>query len=139
MVSGVESTLSNRPDWKYRIGWVLSGLAILFLVMDSGMKLLALPIVIESSAALGFNGVAMAHGLGVVLIACTILYAVPRTSVLGAILLTGYLGGAVATHVRVGNPLFSHVLFGVYLGVIVWAGLYLREPRLRTLIPTRKT
>lgn len=138
MVSGVESTLSNRPDWKYRVGWVLSGLAILFLVMDSVMKLLALPIVIESSAALGLNGVAMAHGLGVVLIACTILYAVPRTSVLGAILLTGYLGGAVATHVRVGNPLFSHVLFGVYLGVIVWAGLYLRDPRLRTLIPTRK-
>jgi len=139
MVGGVESALSNRPDWKYRIGWMLSGLAILFLVMDSVMKLLALPVVIESSAALGFSGVAMARGLGVVLIACTILYAAPRTSVLGAILLTGYLGGAVATHVRAGNPLFSHVLFGVYIGVIVWAGLYLRDPSLRTLIPVRKT
>ena len=139
MISGVESSLSNRPDWKYRIGWLLSGLAILFLVMDSVMKLLALPVVIESSAALGFHGVAMARGLGVVLIVCTILYAAPRTSVLGAILLTGYLGGAVATHVRAGNPLFSHVLFGVYVGVVIWAGLYLRDPGLRTLIPTRKT
>jgi hypothetical protein len=63
----------------------------------------------------------------------------PRTAVLGAILLTGYLGGAVATHVRVGNPLFSHVLFGVYSGVIIWAGIYLRDARLRLLIPIRKT
>ena len=71
------------------------------------------------------------------MLACTILYAVPRTAVLGAILLTGYLGGAVATHVRVGSPLFSHVLFGVYLGVMFWGGLYLRDARLRLLIPLR--
>jgi hypothetical protein len=82
--------------------------------------------------------VSMARALGMVLMACAILYATPRTAVVGAILVTGYLGGAVATHVRVGNPLFTHVLFGVYVGVIVWAGIYLREPRLRVLIPVRK-
>jgi hypothetical protein len=135
----VESIQSTVRDWKYRIGWVLSGLAILFLVMDSAMKLLALPVVVESCAALGLGGAKMARALGMLLIVCTTLYAVPRTAVLGAILLTGYLGGAVATHVRVGNPLFSHVLFGVYVGVIVWAGIYLRDPKLRMLIPTRKT
>jgi hypothetical protein len=139
MVDGVESIQSTVRDWRYRIGWILSSLAILFLVMDSTMKLLALNVVLESGAALGFTGVDTARGLGIVLILCTILYAVPRTTVLGAILLTGFLGGAVATHVRVGNPLFSHVLFGIYLGVIVWAGIYLRDARLRSLIPMRKT
>ena len=138
MVDGIESIQSTVRDWRYRTGWILSSLAILFLVMDSTMKLLALNVVLDSGAALGFSGVDTARGLGIVLILCTILYAVPRTAVLGAILLTGYLGGAVATHVRVGNPLFSHVLFGVYLGVIVWAGIYLRDARLRLLIPVRK-
>ena len=69
------------------------------------------------------------------LLGSTLLYAIPRTAVLGAILLTAYLGGAVATHVRVGSPLFSHTLFGVYLGVIVWGGLWLRDPRIRALLP----
>ena len=77
-------------------------------------------------------------GLGIVLLACTVLYLIPRTAVLGAILLTGYLGGAVATHVRIGHPLFSHTLFPVYLAVLLWGGLCLRDPRLRTLIPLRK-
>jgi hypothetical protein len=135
---GADSTQSNVRDWKYRTGWTLSALAILFLSMDAVMKLLALPVVLESSAALGFGGESMARLLGVILIACTVLYAVPRTSLLGAILLTGYLGGAVATHLRVGNPLFSHVLFGVYVGAFVWAGLYLRDARLRMQIPTRE-
>jgi hypothetical protein len=139
MVGGVESIQSTVRDWKYRIGWMLSGLAILFLVMDSTMKLLALPVVVETGAALGLGGVDIARALGTVLMVCTILYAAPRTAVLGAILLTGYLGGAVATHVRAGSPLFSHVLFGVYVGVIVWTGIYLRDPKLRMLIPTRKT
>jgi hypothetical protein len=139
MVGGIESIQSTVRDWRYRTGWVLSGLAILFLVMDSTMKLLALPVVVQAGAALGLGGVATARALGAILMVCTILYAAPRTVVLGAILLTGYLGGAVATHVRVGDPLFSHVLFGVYVGVIVWAGVYLRDPTLRMLIPTRKT
>jgi hypothetical protein len=106
--------------------------------MDAVMKLLALPVVIEAGTALGFPGESMARLLGVILIVCTALYAVPRTSVLGAILLTGYLGGAVATHVRVGNPMFSHVLFGVYVGIFIWAGIYLRDPKLQALVPTRK-
>jgi hypothetical protein len=135
---GADSTQSNVRDWKYKTGWILSGLAILFLTMDAVMKLLALPVVIEAGTALGFPGESMARLLGVILIVCTALYAVPRTSVLGAILLTGYLGGAVATHVRAGNPLFSHVLFGVYVGVLVWAGIYLRDAQLRRQIPTRK-
>jgi hypothetical protein len=71
------------------------------------------------------------------LLVCTLLYAAPQTAVLGAILLTGYLGGAVATHVRVGDPLFSHILFGVYVGVFLWLGLYLRDARLRALVPLR--
>jgi len=119
------------------IGWVLSGLAIAFLLMDATMKLLALPVVLETSGPLGFPGAAMARGLGVLLLVCTLLYAAPQTAVLGAILLTGYLGGAVATHVRVGDPLFSHDLFGVYVGVFLWLGLYLRDARLRALVPLR--
>jgi len=136
-MAGADSIQSKVRDWKYRTGWTLSGLAILFLAMDAVMKLLALPVVIEAGTALGFGGESTARLLGVILMGCTVLYALPRTSLLGAILLTGYLGGAVATHVRVANPLFSHVLFGVYVGVFVWAGIYLRDPRLRILIPTR--
>jgi hypothetical protein len=119
-----------------RIGWALSGLAIAFFLMDGAMKLSNLPIVAETSAQLGwpadFGTTAL---LATLLLGSTLLYAIPRTAVLGAILLTGYLGGAVATHVRVGSPLFSHVLFGVYLGIIVWGGLWLRDPRLRALLP----
>jgi hypothetical protein len=115
----------------------MSGLTIAFMLMDAIMKLLALPVVLESGAPLGFAGAGMAHGLGATLLICTLLYMAPQTAVLGAILLTGYLGGAVATHVRVGNPLFSHILFGVYLGVLLWGGLWLRDPRLRQLIPLR--
>lgn len=129
------------PDGRtrgYWIGWVLSCLAIAFLVMDATMKLLALPIVLESSAPLGFAGTDMARGLGALLLSCTVLHIVPRTAILGAILLTGYLGGAVATHVRVGSPLPSHILFGVYLGLLIWGGLYLREARIRALIPLRQ-
>lgn len=121
-----------------RIGWTMSGLMIAFLLMDATMKLLALPIVLETSAPLGFAGADMARALGAVLLVATLLYALPPTAVLGAILVTGYLGGAVATHVRVGSPLFSHTLFGVYLGVILWGGLYFRDERLRQLIPLRR-
>jgi hypothetical protein len=119
------------------IGWVLSGIVIAFLLMDATMKLLALPVVLEAQEPLGFSGAATARTLGVLLLACTLVYAAPRTAVLGAILLTGYLGGAVVTHARVGDPLFSHILFGVYLGVLLWLGLYLRDPRMRELVPLR--
>jgi len=117
------------------VGWGLSGLVIAFLLLDATMKILALPVVLEAGKQIGFPGVSMARGLGLVLLACTLLYLVPRTSVLGAILVTAYLGGAVATHVRLGNPLFSHVLFGVYVGIAMWGGLALRQPRLLEIVP----
>jgi hypothetical protein len=117
-------------------GWVLSGIVILFLVMDSVMKLLVLPQVTSTMAALGWPGDAgTARTLGALTIVCTLLYAVPATSVLGAVLLTAYLGGAVATHARIASPLFTHILFGVYLGLFVWGGLWFRDPRVRALLP----
>ena len=121
-----------------RAGWALSGLAIAFFAMDGLMKLAQLPIVAETTAQLGWPAdPGTIYLLAALLLGSAFLYAIPRTAVLGAILLTGYLGGAVATHVRVGSPLFTHTLFGVYLGVIVWGGLWLREPRLRVLAPLR--
>jgi hypothetical protein len=121
------------------IGRVLSGLVILFLLFDGGIKLVPWPIVTETMDKIGYgSSESLARSLGVITIACTVLYAVPPTSILGAILLTGYLGGAMASHVRIGSPLFSHVLFGFYLGLILWGGLWLRDRSLRTLIPFRR-
>lgn len=123
---------------KRTVGWVMSGLLIAFMLMDAGMKLVPLQVVIDTTAGLGYpTSPGLIRGLGILALICTALYAWPRTSVLGAILLTGYMGGAVATHVRIGSPLFSHVLFGVYLGLLVWGGLYLRDPRIRALLPFR--
>ncbi len=120
-------------------GWGMSGLVVAFLLLDLTMKLLAVQPVIEASKVLGYpTSAGFAQGLGVTLLICTALYVAPQTAVLGAILLTGYLGGSVASHVRVGNPLFTHILFGVYVGVLLWGGLYLRDPRLRVLIPLRR-
>lgn len=117
-------------------GRVLSTLAILFLTFDSVIKFLHLPMVAEASAKLGYKNDTI-FNVGIVLLVCVVLYAIPQTSILGAILLTGYLGGAVATHVRVGDPLFSHILFPTYLGTLLWLGLYLRDTRLRALVPLR--
>ena len=115
-------------------GFAMSAVVVLFLLMDSGMKLAAIQPVLEAGQQIGFPGTTMARKLGAVLLVCTLLYVWPRTAVLGAILVTAFLGGAVATHVRLGNPLFTHVLFGVYVGVFLWAGLVLREPRLRAVL-----
>lgn len=115
-------------------GRVASGLVIAFLVMDAGMKLARLPIVEETGRAMGLPA-GIGFPLGVLLAAITLLYAIPRTAVLGAVLLTGYLGGAICTHVLIGSPLFSHTLFGLYIGVLAWTGLWLRSPQLRALIP----
>jgi len=115
-------------------GFSMSALVVLFLLMDAGMKLAAVQPVLEAGQQIGFPGVSMARKLGAVLLVCTLLYVWPRTSLLGAILVTAFLGGAVATHVRLGNPLFTHVLFGVYVGILLWGGLLLREPRLRLLV-----
>ncbi|SDO52462.1 DoxX family protein [Phyllobacterium sp. OV277] len=133
--TGQATVISNKALWG---GWILSGLVIAFLIFDFGIKLVPFDIVLKSLAELGYpDTAAMGRGLGILLMICTVLYAIPRTSILGAILLTGYLGGAIATQLRVGNPLFSHLLFGVYLGLMVWGGLYLRDPRVRALIPFR--
>jgi hypothetical protein len=121
----------------YWVGWGMSGLVIVFLLMDATVKLLALPAATETGAELGFAGAGIARGLGTILLVCTLVYIVPRTTVLGAILLTAYLGGAVATQLRVDAPLLTHTLFGAYLGVLIWAGLWLRDARVRALIPLR--
>lgn len=118
-------------------GRVLSGLVVLFLLFDAVIKLIPVDIVIETSRQLGIP-TNLAATLGVLTLLGTLLYAYPRTSVLGAILLTGYLGGAIYVHVRAGSPLFSHTLFGVYLGILLWAGLYLRDERLRLIFPWRR-
>jgi hypothetical protein len=120
-------------------GRALSGLVILFLVVDGGIKLVPIVPVTETMQQLGYSGsVAQARLLGILTLGCASLYALPRTSILGAILLTGYLGGAMATHLRVDSPLFSHLLFGLYIGVMAWAGLYLRDPVVSALIPIRR-
>ena len=117
-------------------GRIISALPVLFLLMDGVMKLFKPRVVVEATVQLGYPE-SVILGLGIVLITCTVLYIIPPTSVLGAILLTGYLGGAVATHVRVGEGLFP-VLFPVIVGVLVWGGLWLRDVRVRTLIPLRR-
>ena len=117
-----------------RIGWALSGLTILFMLMDSVFKLALEHHSIEATIQIGYP-IAVIRPIGIVLFIITVLYAWPRTAVLGAVLLTGFLGGAVASKVRILDPLFASVLFGVYMGIIAWAGLLLREPRLRQLFP----
>ena len=114
-------------------GRFLTGLTILFLTFDAVAKIAGAKQAVEGSVQLGYPASTVVP-IGLVLLACVILYAVPRTAPLGAVLLTGYLGGAIATHVRVANPLFSHVLFPTYVAAILWAGLYLRDPRVRALV-----
>jgi hypothetical protein len=126
---------ANKTLW---IGRIMSGLVILFLLFDGAIKLIPLDIVTETSAQLGIP-VHLARTLGVLTLAGALLYAMPQTSVLGAILLTGYLGGAVYVHLQASSPIFTHLLFGVYLGVLMWGGLYLRDARVRDLIPLRRT
>jgi DoxX-like family len=117
-------------------GRVLSGLVILFLTMDGVIKLVPIQPVTDSLKELGYpTSDSFARFLGVVTLVCTALYAWPRTSILGAVLLTGLMGGAIASHLRLGDPLLTHTLFGVYLGLILWLGLWLRDERLRRLMP----
>jgi hypothetical protein len=117
-------------------GRVLSGLAILFFLMDAGGKLIAPATMIAYSPPLGIPAdIGFYRLLGSILLVCTLLHIWPRTAFLGAVLLTGYLGGAVASHLRVGSPLFSNTLFGVYLGIMLWGGLWLRDARVRALLP----
>lgn len=127
---------TSTSNWSHRIGWALSGLVIAFLLFDAAIKLLVIQPVIDTMNALGYPP-ETAQGIGMLTLVCTLLYAWPRTSVLGAVLLTGLFGGAMATQLRVFNPLFSHLLFGGYLGLFVWGGLWLRDARLRALFPLR--
>ena len=115
-------------------GRVSSALAILFLAFDTAIKLAGMSVVAETLSTLGYPR-GLGFTIGVVELVCLVLYAVPRTAVFGAILLTALFGGGIATHIRVGSPLFTHILFGLYLGLFVWGGLYLRSGRLRELIP----
>jgi hypothetical protein len=130
------STKINSRAGRVIAGRIMSGLVVLFLLMDSIMKLIKPAFVVQASAPLGWPD-RLIIPLGIVLLTCTALYVIPRSSILGGILLTGYLGGAVATHLRVGDPLLSHVLFPVYMGVLLWGGLYLREDSLPALIPLK--
>ena len=133
--------MTDTPPAKGQLiaGRILSGLVILFLLFDAGLKLASPETAIKySPPGLGWPlDVQTMYLLGGLLIIPTLLYIWPRTAILGAILITGYLGGAIATHVRIGSPLFSHSLFGVYLGLMLWGGLWLRDPRVRALIPLR--
>jgi DoxX-like family len=124
---------SNAALW---IGRVMSGLVIAFMLLDGDMKLVPLGVVVTTSEQMGIPG-SLARTLGILGLICTVLYAVPRTSIVCAILLTGYLGGAIASHLRLGDPIFTLTLFGLYLGLLVWGGIYLRDDRLRALIPLR--
>ncbi len=124
-----------REGKSYRVaGWALTGLTIAFMLFDSLSKLAQERHVIAATTGIGYP-VATIRPIGLILLACTILYAIPRTAVLGAILLTGFMGGAVASKIRIEDPLFSSILFGVYFGIILWAGLYLRDDRVRAIIP----
>jgi DoxX-like protein len=130
------ASISKPALW---LGRVLSGLVIVFLVFDGAIKLVPWPVVTETMDRIGYgSSESLARSLGIITIACTVLYAIPPTSIVGAILLTGYLGGAMASHLRIGSPLFSHILFGFYLGLMLWGGLWLRDKSLRTLIPFRR-
>ena len=123
------SSVSSARLW---IGRVLCALPALFLLMDAAMKLIKIQPVIDAQAQLGYTDIA--RPLGVLVLVCTLLYTWPRTAVLGAILLTGLFGGAIASHVRVGDPWATHVLFSLYLAIPMWAGLVLRDPRLEPLL-----
>jgi hypothetical protein len=134
--AGISADGASTSRRSVVVGRVLSGLVVLFLIPDGIIKFVRPAPVVEAFEHLGWP-LTLANMIGVLLLVCVALYALPRTSVLGAILLTGYLGGAVATHLRVGDPVFSHILFPTYLGVLLWLGLYLRDSRLRVLLPLR--
>jgi len=134
----MRSATQTAPVSKKRLwaGRILSGVAVLFLLFDGVIKVMVIVPVVESMARLGWP-VRLAPALGILELLLIAVYLIPRTSILGAILLTGYLGGAVATHVRIGDPLFTHALFPIYVAVLLWGGLFLRDDRVRTLMAPR--
>lgn len=135
----MQSVTPTQPTSKVALwaGYVITALVVLFLIFDCTIKLLNLPMAIDGTVVLGYPA-SVVVPLGILQLICLMIYLIPQTSVLGAILITGYLGGAIATHVRLGNPLFSHILFPVYVGLMIWGGLYLRNQRLRALLPFQR-
>ena len=132
---GVPASLSESKA-RLWTGRIISSLVVLFLLFDGITKVVKERHVLEAAAELGYSADAMV-AIGTLLLACTLVYVIPRTAILGAVLLTGYLGGAVETNVHAGHPLFE-CIFPVIFGILVWAGLFLREPRLGVLMPVRK-
>ena len=131
------ATTAARPGRGARwAGRIMSGLVVAFLLFDSIVKLAQIDAVVKGTAELGYP-IATILPIGLILLACVVCYLVPRTAILGAVLLTGYLGGAIATHVRVSHPLFSHTLFPIYVAALIWGGLYLRDLRTRALLARR--
>ncbi len=121
---------ASRGRWS---GRVITAVPVAFLVFDATLKLFHIPAVAQASQALGWPN-HLNSALGLLILACLVLYLVPRTAVIGAVLLTGYLGGAVAVHLRVGDSLFGQTLFPTYVGVLLWSGLFLRDRRVRAAI-----
>jgi hypothetical protein len=138
MTALAPDAVPNRPNRAQTIaGWTLTGLFTAFMLTDLAMKLSRMPQVEAAGATLGLPA-GSGFPIGLMEAALLALYLTPRTSVLGAVLLTGLFGGTAAVHLVAGNPLFSHILFGVYLAIIAWAGLWLRTPALRALLPIRR-
>ncbi len=139
MQSGTPAAVSEAPSRSKAALWsgrIISVLVVLFLVFDGLMKVIRESHVLAAAAELGYSQSSMVW-IGALLLSCTLLYVIPRTSILGAILLTGYLGGAVASNVRISHPVFECV-FPVIFGVLIWAGLLLRDGRLLNLLPLRR-
>jgi hypothetical protein len=131
----IDMSSTNEVSGGSRIaGWIISGLMVAFNLFDAFSKFAQPKPVADAFARTGWP-LHLSSTLGAILLLCTVLYIIPRTSLLGAVLLTGYLGGAVATNLRLENPLFTNTLFPVYFGILVWTGLLLRDPRLRKVFP----
>ena len=130
-----KSAVSSKALWT---GWIISGLVIAFMLFDAVIHLAKITAVVQAFQEIGWP-IRLAVPLGIIELLCVVVFLFPRTAMVGAILLTGYLGGAVVTQLRVGHPLFGETLFPVYVGILLWAGLYLREPRLQQFLPLVKT
>jgi DoxX-like family len=134
----MQSTIEPRSKKVLWTGRAITALVVLFMLFDSITKLMRVGAVVKACEQFGYP-VSLISVIGIILLACVVIYIIPRTSVLGALLLTGYLGGAVEANLRVGHPLFSETLFPVYFAVLIWAGLLLREQRLREFLSLKKT
>jgi hypothetical protein len=132
-----DSTPATTSKTQRRFGWGLTALTILFMLFDAASKLALESHVVEATTNIGYP-VGAIRPIAIIALICTVLYAIPRTAILGAVLLTGFYGGAVASKIRIDDPLFSSVLFGVYVGLIAWGGIYLRDDNLRRLFPIRR-